>query len=250
MRRQIYKQMTGEFMTFRKLNFAAGLLATALAGSAMAAEGPVPHGVPHLDHVFLIMMENHGYGQILNNPNAPFINEFARKNNVATNYFAVAHPSLTNYLEVVGGSNFGVQNDHYPDWHNASCTTNLASGIVANEANPSLICPIAGIGTDAATPAIDFTNETSGPPGENNIDGSRSLPAVPGTVGKTIGDQLVKKGMSWKSYQESLPLSGADRVNYSDGFFTNNTDFTQILPALNPPLTQGDVVALYAATHK
>ena len=64
-------------MTFRKLNFAAGLLATALAGSAMAAEGPVPHGVPHLDHVFLIMMENHGYGQILNNPNAPFINEFA-----------------------------------------------------------------------------------------------------------------------------------------------------------------------------
>jgi len=29
--------------------------------------------------------------------------------NTATSYFAVAHPSLTNYLEVVGGSNFGVQ---------------------------------------------------------------------------------------------------------------------------------------------
>src|SRR6202049_5077327 len=99
----------------------------------MAAEGPVPNGVSHLDHVFLIMMENHGYAQILNNPNAPFINQFATSANLATNYFAVAHPSLTNYLEVVGGSNFGVQTDNYPDWHNMACTTNLASGIVATD---------------------------------------------------------------------------------------------------------------------
>lgn len=73
-------------MAFKTLNFAAGLLATALAGSAMAAEGPVPNGVPHLDHVFLIMMENHGYSQILNNPNAPFINELSRKARLATNF--------------------------------------------------------------------------------------------------------------------------------------------------------------------
>ncbi len=26
---------------------------------------------------------------------------------------------LTNYLEVLGGSNFGVQSDNYPDWHNS-----------------------------------------------------------------------------------------------------------------------------------
>jgi phosphatidylinositol-3-phosphatase len=242
--------MTGEFMTFKKLKLATFFLATALAGSAMAAEGPVPNGVAPLDHVFLIMMENHGYGQVLNNPNAPFINQLASKARLATNYFAVGHPSLTNYLEVVGGSNFGVQSDNYPDWHNASCTTNLASGTVANEASsPNPICPIAGVGADAATPAIDTTNETSGPPGEINIDGLHSYQAATGTVGKTIGDQLVAKGKSWKSYQESLPVSGADRVNTSDGFFTNTTDFTQLLPAMTPPLTQGNVVALYAAKH-
>jgi hypothetical protein len=243
-------KVTGGFMTFKKWNFAAGLLATALAGSAIAAEGPVPNGVAPLDHVFFIMMENHGYGQILNNPNAPFINQLASKAHLATNYFAVGHPSLTNYLEVVGGSNFGVQSDNYPDWHNTSCTPNLASGTVANEASsPNPICPIAGVGSDAATPAIDTTNETSGPPGDINIDGMHSFPAATGTVGKTIGDQLVARGKSWKSYQESLPISGADRVNYSDGFFTNNTDFTQLLPAVNPPLTQSNVVALYAAKH-
>src|SRR5579871_1103324 len=142
----------------KKTTLAIGLFA-ALAGSAFAQEGAVPTGIPHLDHVFVIMMENHGYRQIINNPNAPYINSYATSANLATNYFAVAHPSLTNYLEIVGGSNFGVLSDNYPDWHSASCTTNLASGTTATDqpASPN-ICPIAGVGTDAATPAFDFTN--------------------------------------------------------------------------------------------
>jgi hypothetical protein len=200
--------------------------------------------------VFLIMMENHGYSQIIDNPNAPFINQLAKSANLATNYYGVGHPSLTNYLEVVGGSNFGVQTDNNPDWHDTGCVTNLASGIAATD-NPHspAICPIWGAGIDAATPAVDMTNETQGLPGENNIDGIDSVPAADDTAGKTIADQLVAWGRRWKSYQESLPPGGADLVNYSDGVFTNNTDFSQIQPALNPPLTQGDVVALYAVKH-
>src|SRR5512146_2409272 len=97
-----------------KRNLTLSLLGASLATVALAREGPIPHGVPHLDHVFLIMMENHGYGQIITNPNAPFINQLASSANSATNYFAVAHPSLTNYLEVVGGSNFGVLTDNNP----------------------------------------------------------------------------------------------------------------------------------------
>jgi phosphatidylinositol-3-phosphatase len=108
---------------------ALALLGSVLASTGFAAEGNVPRGIPHLDHVFLIMMENHGYSQILDNPNAPFINQLARSTNLATNYFAIAHPSLTNYLKVVGGSNFGVHSDNYPDWDSTSCVTNLASGI-------------------------------------------------------------------------------------------------------------------------
>ena len=220
------------------------------AGVACAAEGPSPQGVPRLNNVFLIMMENHGFGQILNNPNAPFINSLAQRANLATNYFAVAHPSLTNYLEIVGGSNFGVHADNPPDWHNAACSPNLATGFESTDSPPTPpICPIAGVGTDAATPVFDFTNETQGSPGEVNIDGNQSFTAASNTVGKMIGDQLVANGKSWKSYQENLPLSGADGINYSDGFFTNQTDFTQIMPQLTPPLTQADVVQLYAAKH-
>jgi len=234
----------------KKIAIATGLAATALAGTLFAQEGRTPKGVPHLDHVFVIMMENHGYSQIVGNPNAPFINSFAKRGNTATNYFAIAHPSLTNYLEVVGGSNFGVQTDNYPNWENTSCTTNLASGIPATD-NPAsdLICPIAGSGKDAATPAIDFTNESQGPPGTINIDGKQSIPADGDILGKTIADQLVAAGKSWKSYQENLPLIGADKVNVSDGVYTNLTDFTTIKPTLTPPLTSADLAYLYAVKH-
>jgi hypothetical protein len=233
----------------KKLLLAAAV-AGITAGSALAAEGPVPQGIAHLDHVFVVMMENHGYGQIINNPNAPFINKLANSANLATNYFAVGHPSLTNYLEVVGGSNFGVQSDNYPDWHNAGCTPNIVAGTDDTDNPPSpAVCPIAGVGTDAMTPAVDTTNETQGAPGENNIDGIQWVPAASHTVGKTIADQLVAAGLSWKSYQESLPPGGADGINISDGFYSNKTDFSQITPVLNPPLTSSSIVALYAAKH-
>jgi hypothetical protein len=227
-----------------------GILVLVLAGTMFAAEGRVPKGVPHLDHVFVIMMENHSYSQIVGNPNAPFTNQYAATHNTATNYFAVAHPSLTNYLEVVGGSNFGVHSDNNSDWHNSGCTPDIVAKTVNSDNPPSgNICPISGVGTDAETPAIDFINETQGPPGTINVDGNVSYDAAPGTVGKSIADQLAARHGSYKSYQESLPVGGADLINNSDGFFSNLTDFSTILPALNPPLSSADLVNLYAAKH-
>jgi phosphatidylinositol-3-phosphatase len=253
------------------------LLAAGMATTASAQkEGPVPKGVPHLDHVWVIMMENHGFTQLHNNPNAPFINNLANSANAGTNYFAVGHPSLTNYLETVGGSNFGIRNDNSPDWH-TSCTPNLITG-PSLEGAPA-ICPIAGTGTDAATPALDCTNETQvGPPctvangALVDIDGTLSFGPA-GTVGKTIADQLYERGMTWKSYQESLPpvanpdtqKSAADMVNNSDGFFSNLTDFTPFItggsfsqwkvqgvtiPAVTTETqAHGDIVSLYAVKH-
>ncbi len=222
----------------KKVLFQA-VLAACLPSLVFAGEGQVPKGVKHLDHVFVIMMENHGYAQILNNPSAPFTNQYAKSANLATNYFAIAHPSLTNYLEVAGGSNFGVLSDNASDWH-GSCTPNLSSGVV-NTDNPSSgpICPISGWGTEAATPLFDSTNETQGLPPEVNIDGVHSFPAATDIVGKTIADELVAANRTWKSYQEDLPMTGADRVNYSDGFFSN----------LTPGVNQPDVVQLYASKH-
>src|SRR5580698_7465292 len=155
---------------------ALGLAIALLAGSMLANEDDAPRGIPHLDHVFVIMMENHGYQQVINNPNEPYLNSLIsnKKVNLATNYFAVGHPSLTNYLEIVGGSNFGVRSDNSPNWHSTTCTPNISSGLVnadddASPAPPPVaiettsICPISGTGTDAATPAVDNWNEVTLP---------------------------------------------------------------------------------------
>lgn len=244
------------------------LLAAALAGSASAQERDVPQGIPHLDHVFVIMMENHGFYQVIGNPNDPYLNSLIAngKVNLATNYFAVGHPSLTNYLEIVGGSNFGIRSDNSPNWHSTSCTPNLQSGLVNADNNAggnppppvpietTSICPISGTGTDAATPAIDNWNEISPEPSGlqflylADLDGVKSVPAAK-TSGKTIADQLAEAGLSWKSYQENLPLIGADKVNYSNGTVTNLDFDAKGNSTLLAPLTSSSVVQDYAVKH-
>ena len=221
----------------------AGLATASITAGAVAREGDVPRGVRPLDHLFLIMMENHGYAEVIGNPNMPFLNHMARHGALATNYYAVAHPSLTNYLEIVGGSNFGVLNDHSPDWHNANCQTNLFTGQPSlDEGSYPNICPIGGVGTDAATPAIDNSNLEGNSPGPViNIDGKAHYPAAK-TAGKTIAHQLVAAGRSWKAYEENLPPTGADKVDTADGFF-----WDQNLPT-TVGITDG-VLGLYAVKH-
>jgi hypothetical protein len=194
-----------------KIQFAALLTAGLLAAPVLANAGDDSR-LPRLDHAFVIMMENHGYSQIIGNANAPFVNGYARSANLATNYFAVGHPSLTNYLEIFGGSNFGVTSDNYPNWHHGPN-------------DPNLVNPIAGTGMDAATPA----------------DIAPFNVAIPSAYysGASIGDQLVASGMRWKSYQEDLPATGADKVNYSDGIFSN----------LDTTVDQTKVQKLYAVKH-
>ena len=234
---------------------ALSVVSCMLATPGFAKDDHAAGGIPHLDHVFLIMMENHGYQQVFGNPNEPYLNSLiaSGKVNLATNYFAVGHPSLTNYLEAVGGSNFGVRSDNAPDWGNSSCSPNIATKIVNADngggnapvpVDTGKICPISGTGTDAETPAVDTWNEVGGPfVALADIDGVKAVPAA-STVGKTIADQLDDAHMGWKSYQESLPLGSIYGVNYSNGTATNLTDFSKLAP-----LTSASVVQLYAVKH-
>jgi hypothetical protein len=249
-----------------RLKFAIAALLAMSAVSAVAHEKEVPTGIPRLDHVFVIMLENHGFNQVVNNPTMPFINDLIKnkKVNLATKYFAVGHPSLTNYLEIVGGSNFGVRSDNTPDWHNTSCRPNIATGIpnADNDSAPTPppipiesgnVCPIFGEGMDTKTEAVDDWNETE--PGFinylPNIDGVKAVPAAH-TVGKTIGDQLAHAGLSWKTYQENLPPSGADQIDNSNGVASNLTTFDSQKPLGRrnlPPLSSDGILHAYAVKH-
>ena len=203
------------------------LLGTGALSASLAVAEDDDRRIPRLDHAFVIVMENHHISQILGNAKTPFINSYAKSANLANNYFAVGHPSLTNYLEIVGGSNFGIINDDSPDWHNTSCVSNIELGTPADETATTDTCPIAGSGMDAATPAVDTTNE--GTP-EEPVYNDPIPPAK--TIGINIADQLVEHGKTWKSYQENLPPYGADKVDNSDGLISDVTQSEPGMPKL------------------
>src|SRR5580700_5852268 len=194
--------------------------AAALTTGTAYAEGHDVYGTfGRLDHVFLIIMENQTDTDILGNPNAPFINSYVASVNHATNYFAVGHPSAPNYLEIVGGSNFGLTNDFWPNWAGSGCTDNApgSKGCV----NAFTPIAIAGLDNPVVATAVSATDcngqvSVSGAPAPNNC-ALRNYPAAFFTP-KSIADQLVEKHMRWKTYQERLPTvqPGAFGVNYAD----------------------------------
>jgi hypothetical protein len=102
---------------------AAVLVASALLGGSLAVDQPEHDGpaatlvrpdatrVPRFSKVAVLFLENHGYRQVIGSRQAPFLNRLARQGALATHYYAVAHPSLPNYLAITTGSTGGVSTD-------------------------------------------------------------------------------------------------------------------------------------------
>ena len=80
--------------------------------------------------VFTIVMENKSQGDILGNRDAPFINSLAQQGAVALGYHdSFVHPSLSNYIWMVAGENFGVLDDADPASHHIDSTSHIADQI-------------------------------------------------------------------------------------------------------------------------
>ena len=78
---------------------------------------PVAH-VPRFAHVFLIMMENTNYGQVIGDwKDAPCINSLLARGALLANYQGVYHPSDENYLAIAGGATFVEGPVYFPDIH-------------------------------------------------------------------------------------------------------------------------------------
>jgi phospholipase C len=90
------------------------LLSMALAACAPQTSGTSgpPANIPRYQHIFLIVMENHSYDDIIGSSNAPHLNALAKQFGLATNYWAVTHPSEPNYVALIGGSYFGIADDN------------------------------------------------------------------------------------------------------------------------------------------
>jgi hypothetical protein len=109
--------------------------ATAPASAGQNASAGTPPGnagpaatLPAIAHTVVVVMENHSYGEVIGNPQAPYINQLAGEGTVFTDSHAVAHPSEPNYLALFSGSTQGVSSDSCPNTFDAA---NLASELNA-----------------------------------------------------------------------------------------------------------------------
>ncbi len=114
------------------------------SGSTTAPQLVITLGSSTIKHVFDIWMENHSYTQVWNTGSTPYITSLGNTYVRATNFYATKHPSLPNYLDFFGGSNYSITTD----------------------CSPSSSCHISA---------------------------------------KNLGDLLEAKGLTWKSYEESMP---------------------------------------------
>ena len=90
---------------------ALALLAALAVALAPSAAGTAKPSIPAFKHVFVVVLENKESDRIAANPDAPQFNRFAKQGARLARYFAVAHPSLPNYVALVSGSTQGITSD-------------------------------------------------------------------------------------------------------------------------------------------
>jgi phosphatidylinositol-3-phosphatase len=90
-----------------------GAIVTALvwAPGGLHLQQRASAGTPAPARVAVLVLENRSYGQVIGNPSAPYLNALARRYALATGYYALAHPSLPNYLALMTGSTGRVRLD-------------------------------------------------------------------------------------------------------------------------------------------
>jgi acid phosphatase len=76
-----------------------------------AIQTPESTAANQIDHVVVVIEENHSYNQIVGNQQAPYFNELIAEGALFTNSHGVTHPSQPNYLALFSGSTQGVKDD-------------------------------------------------------------------------------------------------------------------------------------------
>lgn len=97
-----------------------GLIGLALLATLVPAASAGAAGSPGLDsHTVVIVLENREFGEVVGSADAPYFNRLTERGALATRFYGIRHPSLPNYLALLGGSTFGIAEN---------CTDCLARG--------------------------------------------------------------------------------------------------------------------------
>jgi len=160
-----------------------GMIAIALAMSALALSATPTLGgsapsLPRPDHIVMVIEENHSYSQIIDSPDAPYMNRLATQGAVFTQSFGVTYPSQPNYLALFSGSTQGITDNSCP---HTFTTPNLGHALIAegltfagySEDLPSvgsLICSV-GLYARKHNPWVNWQDSVA-----NGLPGSANVP--------------------------------------------------------------------------
>ena len=97
--------------SFVTLTFALSIVAATVAAAQAPAEFSRPTAVHtgtqpaagQVNHVFIVMEENHSYSDVIGNPQMPYLNSLAQTYSSWPAYYADTHPSIGNYFMLTTG---------------------------------------------------------------------------------------------------------------------------------------------------
>jgi hypothetical protein len=84
---------------------------TSEPGSSPRSVDKTASGVPVFEHVVLIVLENQDYSKVIGSSKMPNLNDLAKSNVLLSDYYAVRHPSLPNYIALMSGNTQGITSD-------------------------------------------------------------------------------------------------------------------------------------------
>jgi phosphatidylinositol-3-phosphatase len=105
-------------------------------------------GASTITKMLWIVMENHDYSAIVGSSAAPYENQIANACGLATNYHAITHPSLPNYIAMTSGSTQGITDDNPPSSHplNVSSIFGQLSSVKSYEESMPSNCQLTNSG--------------------------------------------------------------------------------------------------------
>jgi hypothetical protein len=178
----------------------------------LVIKGKAQSTLPRPDHVVVLIMENHGYEDIIGNADAPYINSLAQENALLTASYGLIHPSQPNYIMLYSGSNQGVTNNNVP------------AGIPWSTPN---------LGASLLQAGLTFKAYSDG------------LPSV-GFMGSSSGAYM-KKHAPWTNWQgtgnNQVPSSKHRPFNDFPTTFSQLPTVSFIVPDLNHDMHDGTVAA-------
>jgi len=163
-----------------KLILGTIIMLLAVGAWAHSAASTLDDSTPHLprpDHIVMVIEENHSYRQIIDSPDALYINRLAAQGAVFTQSFGVTYPSQPNYLALFSGSTQGITDNSCP---HTFTTANLGHALLAagltfagySEDLPSvgsLICSV-GLYARKHNPWVNWQDSaTNGLPAAANV---------------------------------------------------------------------------------